>query len=67
MRDHCALAETIHSLDGEGMHWDDATQEYTGKSQMGVLCSMACKKHDCKCNDGPTCHFGHGASEHDQK
>jgi hypothetical protein len=67
MQDHCALAETMHPLDGEDMHWDASTQEYTGKSEMGVLCSMACKKHDCKCDDGPTCHYGHDVSEHDEK
>ena len=34
-------------------------------SKMGPLCTGACKKHDCSCFDGPTCHIGHDASEHE--
>ena len=33
-------------------------------STMGPLCTGACKKHDCSCFDGPTCHIGHQASDH---
>lgn len=34
-------------------------------SAMGEHCSMICKMHDCKCDDGPTCHFGHDISAHE--
>ena len=52
---HCDIADQHvyggESGDGQG-------------SAMSAQCTMACKKHDCKCDDGPTCHFGHQASEH---
>ena len=34
-------------------------------SKMGPLCTGACKKHDCSCFDGPVCHIGHDASDHE--
>ena len=33
---------------------------------MSDRCTMMCKKHDCLCDDGPRCHIGHDASEHEQ-
>ncbi len=42
---------------------DDGTQNENASS-MGPLCTGACKKHDCSCFDGPVCHIGHAASEH---
>jgi hypothetical protein len=52
---HCDIADQ-HAISGEGEN-DPAMSEH---------CALACKKHDCKCDDGPTCHFGHQASEHQQ-
>lgn len=60
---HCSIAESLTEYDGE-MHWDSEKDEYVGESKMGPMCTMACKPHDCKCDDGPTCHFGHDASDH---
>jgi hypothetical protein len=54
--DHCSIAESWTEYD----QGTDATSE----PEMGPMCAMACKKHDCKCSDGPTCHFGHAAAEH---
>ena len=62
---HCDMAETPTEWDEDGFQWNSEKQEFDGKSAMGPMCAMACKKHDCRCQDGPTCHFGHDASEHD--
>jgi hypothetical protein len=47
--------------------WDPDNHRYNAVSKMGEYCSMACKSHDCKCADGPTCHFGHGEMMHDTR
>lgn len=55
---HCDIADQHTISNGEsGGQTDPAMSEQ---------CTLACKKHDCKCDDGPTCHFGHQASEHQQ-
>jgi len=57
---HCDIVDNYrydnHDENGEPVK-DDG-------SEMGEHCSMICKMHDCKCDDGPTCHFGHDASAH---
>lgn len=62
--DHCSIAE--RSTDYDQYAGDAELQDghLIAKSSMGAMCSMACKKHDCKCDDGPTCHFGHTAADH---
>ena len=35
-----------------------------GQSVMPDHCTMMCKKHDCLCDDGPRCHIGHTAGDH---
>jgi hypothetical protein len=62
---HCSLAESRQSEDGEDLAWNQEKGEFEGNSKMGALCTMACKSHDCKCDDGPECHFGHQASDHE--
>lgn len=54
---HCAL---VISYDAA----DDRSDPETS-SAMSERCTMACKKHDCKCDDGPACHIAHDASEHE--
>jgi hypothetical protein len=61
---HCSLAESRQSEDGEDLAWNQEKGEFEGSSKMGTLCTMACKKHDCSCDDGPQCHFGHSAEDH---
>lgn len=62
--DHCSIAESWTEYDANPRGSIVAGDEPAG-SDMGPMCSMACKKHDCKCDtDGATCHFGHSASEH---
>ena len=64
---HCDIAERWTEWDEEGdQAYNDEGRLITA-SKMGRMCGMACKKHDCKCSDGPTCHFGHDASEHKGK
>jgi hypothetical protein len=58
MPGHCALVESYDAADDDG---DSAAD-----SAMSERCTMACKKHDCKCDDGPACHIGHSASEHEE-
>jgi hypothetical protein len=63
--DHCSIAETWR----EDYDQESGTEERDGHtvtaSNMGPMCSMACKKHDCKCDaDGATCHFGHTIADH---
>ena len=64
---HCDIAERWSEWDEEADQAYDDEGRLTTASKMGRMCTMACKKHDCKCNDGPTCHFGHDASEHKGK
>ena len=48
--------------------WDELRGDSPSEenaSKMGPLCTGACKKHDCSCFDGPTCHIGHQASDHE--
>jgi hypothetical protein len=41
--------------DNCGISVDLETSEVTGTGQMDVRCTSACKMHDCKCDDGPSC------------
>lgn len=58
----CDIAELwISAYDGEDY------EGQSGESEMGPMCSMACKKHDCKCAHNQidqVCHFGHTAADH---
>ncbi len=47
---HCALAEQ-YIKDDDG-------------NAMPEQCTLACKRSDCKCDDGPTCHMAHVAADH---
>jgi len=38
-----------------GTDVDPETNLATANAQMDVRCTAACKLHDCKCDDGPTC------------
>lgn len=51
IRDHCQAAERYGNWQDEG-------------KPMPNQCTSACKMKDCKCDDGPTCHFGHTAADH---
>ena len=62
--DHCSIAETWTEYDEESGTAEERDGHYVTASTMGPMCQMACKKHDCKCQDGPTCHYGHDISEH---
>lgn len=56
---HCSIVD----------RYDGAADEDGGEGQdsaMSERCTMMCKKHDCLCDDGPRCHIGHDASEHEQ-
>jgi len=55
---HCSLVMRYDAAD------DDGSAE--AGSAMSERCTMACKKHDCKCDDGPSCHIAHDASEHEE-
>jgi hypothetical protein len=55
---HCSLVERYDAVDDE-----DGSQ---ADSAMSERCTMACKKHDCKCDDGPACHIAHSASDHEE-
>lgn len=56
---HCSIVEHNDSEgDEDGVEGQD--------SAMSERCTMMCKKHDCLCDDGPRCHIGHDASEHEQ-
>lgn len=52
---HCNLADRYVDWDGDGNSTD---------IPMASRCTMACKKSDCKCDDGPTCHFAHSPEDH---
>jgi hypothetical protein len=56
---HCSIVERN---DSEGDEDGAEAQD----SAMSEHCAMMCKKHDCLCDDGPRCHIGHDASEHEQ-
>lgn len=56
---HCDIADH-YSI------WNSEKGEWESDPVMSEHCTLACKKHDCKCDDGPTCHFGHQPSEHNQ-
>jgi hypothetical protein len=69
---HCDIAESVTGHDelnpGFEGYWDPEKAELNSDAfKMGPLCTMACKMHDCKCDDGPTCHFGHTAADHEAK
>jgi hypothetical protein len=51
IRDHCSVAEHYGNWNNEG-------------DPMPQQCSMACKRSDCRCDDGPVCHYGHSAKDH---
>ncbi len=56
---HCDIADHYSVWNQEEGHWET-------DPVMSEHCTLACKKHDCTCDDGPTCHFGHQASDHAQ-
>jgi hypothetical protein len=63
--DHCSIAESWSRYDEDSGVAEEQDGRIVSASTMGPMCSMACKKHDCKCDaDGPTCHYGHNASDH---
>jgi hypothetical protein len=66
LQPHCSLAETVSAYDDGAVSWDAEAHQFNGESKMGPMCTMACKSHDCRCDDGPSCHFGHNASDHEQ-
>jgi hypothetical protein len=55
---HCSLVATYDAADDQGGS--------EAASAMSERCTMACKKHDCKCDDGPACHIAHSASDHEE-
>ena len=56
---HCSIVDRYDgAADEDGAEGQD--------SAMSERCTMMCKKHDCLCDDGPRCHIGHDASEHEQ-
>jgi len=57
MPGHCSIVDQYPPTDDEADDQDSA---------MADRCTMMCKKHDCFCEDGPLCHIGHSASDHDQ-
>ncbi len=60
---HCALvAQYDASAD-----YDPDNPDSGSDADMSERCTMACKKHDCRCDDGPTCHIGHTAADHAPK
>jgi len=58
---HCSI---VDRYDGEGDGDEDGAEAQD--PAMSARCTMMCKKHDCLCDDGPRCHIGHDASEHEQ-
>jgi hypothetical protein len=56
---HCSI---VDRNDAEGDEDGAEAQD----SAMSERCTMMCKKHDCLCDDGPRCHIGHDASDHEQ-
>ena len=54
---HCDIAD----------RYSVGTDNSESNPVMSEHCTLACKKQDCKCDDGPTCHFGHQPSEHQQE
>ena len=63
---HCDIAESLQDEDGE-TEWAGEDKGWVGDKKMGEFCTMACKIHDCTCDDGPTCHFSHTAADHEAK
>ena len=55
---HCSLVASYDVADDQG--------DSEAAAAMSERCTMACKKHDCKCDDGPACHIAHSESEHEQ-
>jgi hypothetical protein len=62
---HCDIV--VRSDRGGDGDEDGDGAEGQETSDMSERCQMMCKKHDCLCDDGPKCHIGHDASEHEQK
>ncbi len=58
MPGHCDLVASYDAADDEG--------DTENAAAMSERCTMACKKHDCKCDDGPACHIAHSESDHEQ-
>jgi|SRR5215469_3769209 len=61
----CAAAMPGHcsTVDQPAPPVDDEQGE--GQTAMPEGCTMMCKKHDCLCDDGPRCHIGHSATDHE--
>jgi hypothetical protein len=56
---HCSIVDR-YTGDGD----DNGAEEQD--PAMAERCTMMCKKHDCFCDDGPRCHIGHEANEHEE-
>lgn len=56
---HCELADRYSDT-------DQSTGE-VNPIAMSDRCTMACKKSDCSCDDGPTCHFLHSEKDHNTR
>ena len=54
---HCDLADRYSDF-------DENNENVAVAIPMSERCSMACKKSDCKCDDGPVCHFAHTPADH---
>lgn len=54
---HCDLVDEPEYNEGE----DGGS---TKETQMTDYCARNCKRHDCKCDDGPVCHIAHQAADH---
>jgi hypothetical protein len=56
---HCQIVDEPLPAD------EDEGEGDVDSSAMSDRCTMMCKKHDCRCDDGPLCHVGHSASDHE--
>jgi len=54
--EHCNIVDQSAPADHDGDNQE---------SGMSDRCTMMCKKHDCRCDDGPQCHIGHSLSDHE--
>jgi hypothetical protein len=54
---HCDVAEHYWRGDSNDNDGEDS-------GPMPDQCTSACKKKDCKCDDGPVCHLAHTAADH---
>jgi hypothetical protein len=57
---HCDIVDQPELREGDDGNW-------TTEAEMSDYCARNCKRHDCKCDDGPVCHIGHRASDHNTR